>query len=186
MASIIVAFSKIEIAKNIKSVLMRSGYSVSSVCTSGAQVLQAADNIGEGLVICGYKFTDMQYDQLKECLPGDFDMLMIASESLISNCMERDIYFLELPLKVHFLTETIENIFEKRARIKRNARKFPKKRDEKEMQLIREAKELLMKENKMSEEEAHRYMQKCSMDSGTNLVETAQMIFALHESKNTD
>ena len=98
--------------------------------------------------------------------------------------MERDIYFLELPLKVHFLTETIESILEKRARIKKNARKFPKKRDEKELQLIREAKELLMKENGMSEEEAHRYMQKCSMDSGTNLVETAQMIFTLHENQS--
>ncbi len=31
----------------------------------------------------------------------------------------------------------------------------------------------------MTESEAHRYIQKCSMDSGTNLVETAQMILAL-------
>jgi len=31
----------------------------------------------------------------------------------------------------------------------------------------------------MTESEAHRYMQKCSMDSGTNLVETAQMVLTL-------
>ena len=31
----------------------------------------------------------------------------------------------------------------------------------------------------MMEEEAHRYIQKCSMDSGTNLVETAQMVLAM-------
>jgi response regulator NasT len=31
----------------------------------------------------------------------------------------------------------------------------------------------------MTEEEAHKYLQKTSMDSGTNLVETAEMIFAL-------
>ena len=31
----------------------------------------------------------------------------------------------------------------------------------------------------MSEEEAHRYLQKTSMDSGTNLVETAEMLLAL-------
>ena len=29
----------------------------------------------------------------------------------------------------------------------------------------------------MSEEEAHRYMQKCSMDSGNNMVETAKNDF---------
>ncbi|MFR3319996.1 MAG: ANTAR domain-containing protein [Lachnospiraceae bacterium] len=31
----------------------------------------------------------------------------------------------------------------------------------------------------MTEEEAHRYLQKTSMDSGTNLVETAQMLLTL-------
>ena len=35
------------------------------------------------------------------------------------------------------------------------------------------------KKNHMTEEEAHRYIQKCSMDSGTNLVETAQMVLTL-------
>ena len=40
-------------------------------------------------------------------------------------------------------------------------------------------KRLLMERNGMSEEEAHRYIQKCSMDSGTNLVETAQMVISL-------
>ena len=31
----------------------------------------------------------------------------------------------------------------------------------------------------MTEAEAHRYIQKCSMDSGTNMVETAQMIISI-------
>ena len=31
----------------------------------------------------------------------------------------------------------------------------------------------------MTEAEAHCYLQKCSMDSGTNMVETAQMIMSL-------
>ena len=33
--------------------------------------------------------------------------------------------------------------------------------------------------NGMTEEEAHRYIQKCSMDSGTNLVETAEMVLSM-------
>ena len=36
-----------------------------------------------------------------------------------------------------------------------------------------------MERNGMSEEEAHRYIQKCSMDSGTNLVETAEMVLSM-------
>ena len=45
--------------------------------------------------------------------------------------------------------------------------------------MINEAKALLMSRNNMTEEEAHRYIQKCSMDSSTNLVETAQMVLAV-------
>ena len=56
---------------------------------------------------------------------------------------------------------------------------MPKVRSEKEQKMIDAAKKLLMDRNSMTEEEAHRYMQKCSMDSGTNLVETAEMVFAL-------
>lgn len=45
--------------------------------------------------------------------------------------------------------------------------------------MLQEAKNLLMERNGMSEEEAHRYIQKCSMDSGTNLVETAEMVLSM-------
>ena len=31
----------------------------------------------------------------------------------------------------------------------------------------------------MTEEEAHRYLQKCSMDSGNNMLETAQMVLTI-------
>ena len=40
-------------------------------------------------------------------------------------------------------------------------------------------KALEAKENGMSEEEAHRYLQKTSMESGTNMTETAQMVLRM-------
>ena len=54
-----------------------------------------------------------------------------------------------------------------------------KARSEKEQALLREAKVLLMNRNNMTEDEAHHYLQKCSMDSGTNMVETAQMVLSV-------
>ena len=36
-----------------------------------------------------------------------------------------------------------------------------------------------MERNHMSESEAHRYIQKNSMDTGTNMVETARMILSI-------
>lgn len=45
--------------------------------------------------------------------------------------------------------------------------------------VIQRAKEILMSRNHMTESEAHKYLQKCSMDSGTNVVETAQMVLSM-------
>jgi AmiR/NasT family two-component response regulator len=45
--------------------------------------------------------------------------------------------------------------------------------------VINQAKEVLMDKNNMSENEAHRYIQKSAMDSGRTMVETAEMILAI-------
>ena len=177
--NIIVAFPKAEDAKNIRNIIVRNGYQVSAVCVSGAQVLQTADRLGEGMVICSYRFRDMQYDHLKECLPKDFEMLLVASEGVLGGCADPGIVRLCLPLKVHDLMDTIEFMQASIVRRQKKQKKMPKIRSEKEQKMIDAAKKLLMERNSMSEEEAHRYMQKCSMDSGTNLVETAEMVFTL-------
>ena len=55
----------------------------------------------------------------------------------------------------------------------------PKLWSEREQNYISNAKRLLMEKNQMTEDEAYRHIQKCSMDSGTNMVETAQMLLML-------
>ena len=64
---------------------------------------------------------------------------------------------------------------------RRKRREMPRNRRPEEEMLIREAKKLLMERNRMTEEEAHRYLQKCSMESGVNLVETAQMVLVMKD-----
>ena len=53
-------------------------------------------------------------------------------------------------------------------------------RSENDRKVITAAKELLMERNQMTEDEAHHYIQKLSMDSGNNIVETAEMILELN------
>ena len=86
---------------------------------------------------------------------------------------------LPMPLKVHNLLSTLDMMVQAQQRIRRKLRSRPKERSKEEQDLINEAKALLMERNNMTESEAHRYIQKCSMDSGTNLVETSQMIISL-------
>lgn len=85
---------------------------------------------------------------------------------------------LTTPLKVYDLVNTAEMVLHQMERMAKKARK-PKRRSEREDNYIKNAKVLLMERNHLSEEEAHRYIQKSSMDNGTNMVETAQMILTL-------
>ena len=84
-----------------------------------------------------------------------------------------------MPLKVHDLINTVDMMTQAIERRKKRERQRPKERSAEEEGTIKEAKELLMNRNHMTEEEAHRYLQKCSMDSGTNLVEEARMVLVM-------
>lgn len=178
MTSIVIVFSKTEGARSIKNILVRSGYPVAAVCSTGAQALSHMDGLGGGIVICGYQMPDMLFSQLREDLPADFDMLLIASRNVLKQC-EGEVMALAMPLKVHELIDTVGMMVHNIESRRRRRREAPRKRSQEEAVWIREAKELLMERNNMTESEAHRYIQKCSMDSGTNMAETAQMVLSV-------
>jgi response regulator NasT len=58
---------------------------------------------------------------------------------------------------------------------KRSRAAIPK-RSEEDKQLIMKAKELLMEKNGMTEEQAHRYLQKKSMETSSKMTDTAKII----------
>ena len=179
MTKIIVAFSKPGDAKNIKNILMRSGFQVVAVCTSGGQVLTCMEDLNGGIIVSGYRFEDMLYRDILEYMPKEFEMLLVASPNRFGGMMPQGIVCLPMPIKVQVLVDTLEEMCESQTSRKKKRKKQPVQRSEEETKLILEAKELLMERNRMAELEAHRYLQKCSMDSGTNMVETAQMVLAM-------
>ena len=107
-------------------------------------------------------------------------MLLVASPNRFGGEMPRNIMSLPMPLQVCDLVNTVEMMCQDQIRKKRKARQQPARRSDKDTQVITKAKELLMDRNGMTEAEAHRYIQKCSMDNGTNMVETAQMVISLN------
>ena len=178
MNRVIVLFSKIEDGKQIRNLLVRHGYQVPFVCTTGAQALTAANSLGGGIVVCGYKYPDMIYAELKECLPTSFEMLLVVPQRILSECS--GVVCVSMPLKVQDLLSTLEMMAVRGSGRRKKPQTFKARiRSEEEEKILWEAKKLLMERNHLSEEEAHRYIQKCSMDSGTNLVETAQMVLSM-------
>lgn len=180
MSNIIVVFPKKENATNIRNLLVRSGLDVTGVCTSAAQAIHLADDLNEGIVVCGYKMPDMLYNELREYLPPYIEMLLIASrDKWDERQLGEGVVGLPMPIKVYDLMNTIDMMQQNMYRRKKKRREALKNRTPEQKALIDRAKALLMDRNNMSEEEAHKYLQKSSMDSGTNIVETAQMVLTI-------
>lgn len=181
MSEIVIVFPKKDNALMIRNLLVKNGYNVLAVCTSGTQALSACDGLDGAVVITGYKLTDMMYYQIKENLDDRFEVLLIASMNRLAECDENGIMALPFPLKTREFLNTVDVILQNIAK-KRNNRRTEAKlkgRSKEDTEIINHAKELLMSINKFSENEAHRYIQKTSMDSGNSMVETAKMILTI-------
>ncbi len=177
MLSIIVAFPKLDDANKIKNILVKNGYEVALSCNNAAQIINMCSKLDEGMIICGYKLADMIYTELFGYLPAGFSMILLASAKKLADCYEPDIVKVAMPLKINELVKSIDSVYHAYKRQKKFNR--PKERTEEEKKIIDDAKTLLICSHGMTEEEAHRYIQKISMDSGNSMVETAEMILIL-------
>ena len=178
MSSIVIALPKIEDARKIRTILIRHGFSVASVCSSASNALSAISELESGILICGYRLSDMYYRDMAENLPKSFEMLLLASARVINEAPS-SILSVEMPMKTGDFINTVNMMLTQIERRLKKEKKKPKPRSEKEQNYISNAKMLLMQRNNLTEDEAYRYIQKCSMDSGTNMVETAQMVLML-------
>lgn len=164
---------------------------MAAVCSTGAQALAGMGELGDGIVICGPRFVDMMYAELLEYLPEGFEMLLIAGAAAMEELHLRYIFgrthsvgmtcpaSLVMPFKVHELLEAVDALEEEIFRRKKRMRNVPKEKSARDRQIIEQAKALMMEQKGCTEEEAHRYLQKRSMDNGTGIVEVAQMLLRL-------
>ena len=148
------------------------------VCTTGAQVLGLAGRLEDSVVVCGYRLNDMVFLDLAEELPPGSQILLVTSPNKVGDeALPENVVFLGTPLKPSELVQTLTVMtgdYQPRRKTKR-----PERRTKEEQENIDRAKALLMERNHMTEPEAHHYLQRCAMDSGTKIAETAEMILLL-------
>ncbi len=180
-ANIIVAFPRLDDAKNIRNILVRNGIGVSAVVTNGRSALAAADGLEGGIIISSYKHKDMPYFEIYENMPRGFELLLIASWQRLSECDIPDIVKLPMPFIVSDLIGTID-MMSGVIRSRKKSGRSHRGRTAEEEKTLDMAKRMLIERNGLTEDEAHKYIQKCSMDSGTGLIESAQMILSMYDS----
>lgn len=179
MGSIIVGLPKLEDANKIGDILKRQGLNVDVICNTASEILREMNSRDYGIVICGSRFPDMETLELAYYMPDYFDMIVMASEAVLEH-FSSNVIKLVKPFAVTDLTNTVEMLSYQQSRRFKPKSKPPVKRTKAENEIITKAKLILMERNDMTEPEAFRYIQKCSMDSGTNMTESAEMIMMLN------
>ena len=175
MGSIIVAMPKAEDAKKISEILKSRGIQTTAICTTASSILSHVHQLDSGIVICTRNFKDMHCSEIAECLPDYFEMLLLSSKEGLAQCPE-NVVTITMPFRKSDLLSSVEMMMMQLERRIRKDKEKPKQRSGKEKEIIDQAQKILMDRNNMTDPEA---FQKCSMDSSTNRVETAQMILLL-------
>ena len=173
MEKVIVAFESEKSCWRVKEILENSGTASCVICHSADQVKRAVNKLHISTVICGYKLPDASAEELFDDLPTSCAMLLVGVQNLLDLCQNDDIFKLTSPVSKGDLVASVRMLIQVGHRLERFVRP---RRSQEEQELIAQAKQLLMARHGMTEEQAHRFLQKKSMDSGAKLIQTAQLV----------
>lgn len=165
----------------LSQVLVSAGIPVLGTATKGASALHLMNRLGDGggALLCTYALSDMTASELYQIKPDNFEMVVILSARQRAIFRGEGMLCLDIPMNRRDLIETVGMLVERRwgsspPAEKKNA--GPTERSSQQKELIFRAKALLMERNNMTEPDAHRFMQKQSMDTGESLVTVAEKI----------
>lgn len=178
MESILVAFANPEAQRRILRLLESGGYPAIPGGPSGAEVIRAVHRMGTAAVVCGFKLRDMTAGQLACALESQAGLLVISTAANLDLCQGENLFKLAAPVTrgAFFASLELPLAFLSAAAVRRK----PRSDGDRDEAVIRRAKALLMEINRMTEAEAHRCLQRRSMDSGMKLAETARLIVESH------
>lgn len=181
MDNVIIAYANHDAAQKIKMVLKSGGLAIQGVCASGSQVLDLASRLPDGgVIVSGLRLNDMMATHLLELLPQQYELLLLLTPSQMAMHVQSGISCLSLPINRADLIDSVHMILTtgglRRERQPRKAQEPRPQRSAEDVANIQKAKELLMERNHLSEAQAHRFIQKKSMDAGKKMEETAKLI----------
>lgn len=180
MSSILIANSNADYAKKIAAVLRSGGLNISGVCTSGSSVIDFANrHYGGGVVICSTRLTDMTAFSLPGMIGSNYDFLLIVQSTHSDFSQMPPCARLIQPITRMDLLSSVNMLLKLSDYSSLSIKKKLQSGNFDEQQMIEEAKALLQERNHFTEEQAHRFIQKKSMDTGKKMTELAMIILNL-------
>ena len=178
MDRIVQAFATEKAHDQIARLLSSGGLSPYACCFSGADTIRMVRKLGDAVVICGFRLRDMTAEMLAADLQGIAPLLVISSPGNLELCSGENLFKLATPATRADFFASLDLLLQ--FGTGHGGPPAPQhsrpQRSEAEEHLVRQAKAILMEVNLMTEAEAHRFLQKRSMDAGLKLADTARLI----------
>lgn len=171
METVIVAFSS-EKAGNKISEFLDSDIIRCVTADSCAEVCALVKERKAAVVVCGGRLKDGSCTQLRNMLPKHCFVLAVTQPEQQSNVADA-VFHLSLPVTRTQVQTAVSMLIQ--------AGKLFKRKSSAENDLIALAKSFLMERKGMTEEQAHRFIQKKSMDHGMKMLKTAGLILNEHK-----
>ncbi|MBR1738394.1 MAG: ANTAR domain-containing protein [Firmicutes bacterium] len=170
---VIIAFKNDTVSENVSRMLKSGGINTTVTCSTAAEIRKQCLYLGEGIIICGYSFADSSIMTLIDDIPESFNVILIGKFEQICMCDDERIFKLAVPLKREDLIYSVSMMmnFDESGDYHK-----PKIKSDEKNELIEEAKRVLIDKYDITEEQAHRYIQKKSMDTGRKIVDIARAI----------
>lgn len=171
--NVFVAFSNKKVAVSIAKIVIANGMNVVCVATSLAELKKAVHAYESGIIVCGYRFNDDYVLDFIEDVPENVNIIMVGKRNQLEECENERVFKLAVPLQRMDLVCSLNMLSSMDDCIR-----LGKSRNPEEEKIILEAKRTLIGRYSMTEEQAHRYMQKKSMDTGRKLVDIAKIVLS--------
>ncbi len=166
---VFIAFSNKKTSLSIAKTAISSGFNaVCAVLTAGG-LKQHLGFYGSGIVICGCQFSDENINELLDEIPEGFNIILIGTPAQLAYCDSERAVKLAVPINTGELICYMDML---RSELPESSRK----RSDGDRMLIDKAKKFLIMHYNMTEPQAHRFLEKKSMETGRTMAETAKKI----------
>ena len=169
---VIVAFESEKTCRRVADILESAGTAACLICRTGDQVRRYANKQHITVVVCGYKLGEETAEDVLGDLPAECAMLLLAPQSRLDMVRGDRMFRLSAPAARSELIASVRMLLQ----LGEQQNLFRPRRNQEEQEQVKAAKLLLMERYGLNEGQAHRFLQKKSMDPGMTLAQPARLV----------
>lgn len=181
MLSLHLAISSPNARQKLLAVFKAAGLPLGEAHGAGAPIIRAVRKRGGGLVLCDEWLPDMNARHLQDALGDEARVILLRQGGVMPSPPGEGFPELILPLSARELAEQVRVLLHAEDERQHLRHQY---RTDAENGLITEAKSLMMSRYRIDEQEAHRLLQRASMQKGTRMTMVAQEFLQAERSRS--